>query len=73
MEKEERVTDMFLANDTMMYDDVPFVVLPKNPKNSRETFQDTEETLRPVIIKKVAGALSNCNFEHGLGRLNGRE
>ena len=49
-----------------MYDDVPFVVLLKrNPRNSRETFQDTEETLRPVIIKKVAEALSNCNFEHG--------
>jgi len=75
VEKEERVTDMFLANDTMMYDDVPFVVLLKNPKHSRETFQDTEETLRPVIIKKVAGTLSNCNFEHGFGlcRFNGRE
>ena len=54
---------MFLAND-MMYDDVPFVVLLKNPKNSREAFQHNEETLRPVITKKVAGTLSNCNFEH---------
>ena len=46
---------MFLANDMMYDDDVPFVVLLKNPKNSREAFQHNEETLRPVITKKVAG------------------
>ena len=62
MEKEEG-TDMFLDNDAMMYDDVPFVVLlTKNPKNSQETFHDTEETLRPVIIKKVSRGTIQLQF-----------
>jgi len=45
-----------------MYDDVPFVVLWKNPKNSPDAFQD--KILRPVIIKKFAKKI--CSFEHGL-------
>ena len=49
-----------------MYDDVPFVVLLKNPQkivDKHSRIEDTEESLRPVIIQIVAGSLFNGYFE----------
>jgi len=52
-----------------MYDDVPFVVLLKNPQkivDKHSRIEDTEESLRPVIIQKVAVSLFNGHFETSL-------
>ena len=50
--KEQLICFLLTILWNTMYDDVPFVVLWKNPKNSPDAFQD--KILRPVIIKKFA-------------------